>query len=90
MNEYRKKDFFETDERILSEKPWPFVEADLHLRKRISGMRERLPKIKRIPLKAKGPTYSIPERWATNPKPQIAAVRSSRISACRAFLFTAE
>ncbi len=57
-------------------------------RKKINGNRERLPKIKRIPLKANGPTYSMPERWATKPKPQIPAVSSNRTSALRARLFT--
>jgi hypothetical protein len=54
---------------------------------RIRGRRERLPKINRMPLKVKGPTYSIPDLWATKPKPQIQDVNNKSKSALKACLF---
>jgi len=43
-----------------------------------SGSREREPRVNRAALKVKGPRYSMPTRWATNAKPQMAAVINSR------------
>jgi hypothetical protein len=47
----------------------------------IRGSREILPRIKRIPLNIKGPTYSIPLRCATKAKPQMQAVSNKSPSA---------
>jgi len=42
------------------------------------GINDRLPNVNRTPLKVKGPTYSIPDFWATNENPQMAAVRNNK------------
>jgi hypothetical protein len=40
-----------------------------------------------MPLKVKGPIYSIPALWATKAKPHIQEVNNRRISARKACLF---
>jgi hypothetical protein len=44
------------------------------------GANVKAPRANRTPLYVKGPTWSIPKRWATKAKPQIAAVINSKTS----------
>jgi len=68
----------------LSFGPWFFF---LLFRQAISGSRVRLAMKKRTALNVKGPTYSIPDRWATNPNPHTAAVTKRKMSARKMLLF---
>jgi len=61
----------------------PDLEGPLPIPIRIKGRRDRLPRANRIPLNRKGPIYSMPTRWATKAKPQMAAVVRRRMSALR-------
>jgi hypothetical protein len=65
------------------------LSSDFRLKKKINGSNDTLPRANLTPLKVKGPTCSIPARWATKEKPQMMAA-SNRMNSdlcSRAFNF---